>query len=356
MSPHTKKLTIAISVLGIIILTAYAIGMKYKSINDVIRLDVTTAPAREVVVGILYADIFKPAVDGFRDGMEKNISPEDKLHIIYDMNNVTGTTKEDLLNATKLLVAKNPDLIVIMAPDLIQATKDATAEIKIPVLFAFGGNPVDEGFVKSFESSGNNLTGVTWNSGELSGKRLEILKRIVPSIKTVLILGRKNTSSQLAMRSIEDANRELKLNLVTKLIDTKTELIYGLSEIDRKKIDAISYANDPLFARNNDLIIKFAIENKLPFISHEEVFAELGALASYGGGFYQSGVVLSTHAKKILEDGISPSMIPSEKINELRLVLNNDTATMIGVEFPEDIIAVANKVIIRSRVSTTTSQ
>lgn len=337
-----------IVVLLISVFGAYYLGQSTKTENHAADNNSPAGKKKTFVIAALYnGESFKPAVDGFKDGLVQAVKNE-PIELQFNVPEITGDKQEDFNRIAKEVVAAKPDMIMAVSPDMIQAAKMATEGTNIPVVFAFGGDPVDSGFVRTMENSGNNLTGVTWNSWTLSAKRIEILSRIVPSMKTVLVIGKKNTSSQVALNAVEELKKQSTLNIIVELVNTKEELEKLLAGIDPKKIDGISYATDPFIIRYNGLIIQAAIDKKIPYIAQEEGLAEMGALASYGSEFYPAGLQLSRLAKQIIVNGKKPSEVQSQKLSEIKLVLNNDTATRIGVTFPDEIASIANKVILAS--------
>lgn len=342
---QSRVLYIIIALVVIIIPTAYFL-MQGKSVSKDVA--VKTADAREVVISVYYqGKAFLPFVDGFKEGLDRLVSPADNVRISYKVTDVVGDTQPLINTAVKdLITAEKPDVIVVVGPQLMNAAKTATAENPIPVLYGFGGNPNDGIFVKSMQSSGNNFTGVTWRAYELTGKRLEILKRIDPKVNKILVYAKKGSS---ALKSSTDyVGESAKLagfSFVIREVDLSEEFAADLAKFDKKQFDAISYLNDPFFVKNNAVFQKTLLEKKVPSVFHESVFARSGALASFGAEYHPSGAQLGRLAKKIIIDGIKPTDIPSETATQLNFVLNEDTAKKLGIVFPEDVIAIANEII-----------
>jgi len=303
---------------------------------------------REVVISVFYqGEAFIPFIDGFKEGLHEFIAPAKNIHITYKMNDVIGDT-QPIINATvkDLIDSDKPNVIIAIGPQIIASAKLATIDSKIPVLYGFGGNPNDGKFVNGMQSSGNNLTGVTWRAFELSGKRLEILKRIDPQVHSVLIYSKKGSAAlKSSIDYIGKSAAIAKLKITIKEVNTTEEFSVDLEKFDKKEFDAVSYVNDPFFVKNNVIFQKTIAEKKIPAVFHDGYFARSGALASFGAEYRSSGKQLSRLAKKIIIDGQKPTDIPSEVATQLNLVLNEDTAKKFGIVFPEDLLLLANEII-----------
>lgn len=340
----SRALYIIIALVLIIISVAYFFAQKNSNQKQ----------KDSIVISAYYqGKAFLPFVDGFKEELDKLVMPAENIRVTYKITDVIGD-KEILERVKNLIATEKPDLIVPVGPQMLTAVKTATAESNIPVLYGFGGNAVDAGFIKSFQSSGNNLTGVSWRAQELAGKRLEILKRIDPKINTVLVyVWSGGISSKLAAKYVEQSAKVADLKITFREVTTTEEFAADLAKFDKKDFDAVSYLNDSFFVKNNALFQKVLAEKKIPAVFHEAAFARSGALASYGSEFKPAGKQLARLAKKVI-DGMKPIDIPSEVSEQLLFILNEDTAKKLGLTFSSDIMSLANEIIPVS-VSTTTT-
>lgn len=303
-------------------------------------------PPREYQITILYqGKPFVPVIDGFKEGLASYITPADNINITYDIHDVAGDGQApfDAEVAKIMALPKKPDLFLGIGPNAVNAAKKATTEI--PILYAFGGDGADAKFVASLQSSGNNVTGLSWRAYELSGKRLETLKRIDPKIKKVLVFGVKGTSAlNTSKRYVDESAKAAGLDITYKLVTTTEEFTAELAKMDRKDYDAVGYMNDPFFVKNTAIFLKAIDEKNMPTIFHDSAFAKQGVLASYGAEYFPSGKQLSRLAKKII-DGELPTNIPSEGTSKITFVINEGTAKKLGITIPEDVLSIVDEVI-----------
>jgi putative ABC transport system substrate-binding protein len=307
---------------------------------------ITKGDARVYKVGLIYqGDSFEQVVSGFKDGLDV-IAKSDGLVIEYFPKRVDSIEQKDFDFAAKELVEQNVDLIFATSIEPIVAAKKVTAENKIPVVLALGGNPVSIGLVDSIQRPGGNLTGMTWLAWELSGKRLEILSKIDPKIKRVIVFGKKGSKPiKFSLESMKPVAERLGISLIIKEVDDFKDLEKVVAGISRSTADAIYYAPDPFISRNATFVIQHSLEQKLPTIFADEYFAQQGALAAYGGNFYFSGKQASRIAAKILFENQHPQDIPIESVIKIDLAINLESATKIGLVVPQDVLALTQTII-----------
>ncbi len=272
------------------------------------------------------------ALLGYNEGQQVKFLVED-----------TRMEAQDPNQAAAQLVAAKPDLIVTVATSHTAAAKRATATI--PIVFAVLAEPVQSGFVASFASSKNNLTGVSNSLAILSGKRLELLKEMVPGIKRALAV--VNTSEQVAQKMfplIAEPAQRLGIQLVRRDITTKAELEKILNDTPRGSVDSMILVPSILLRNNIGLLIDKAKKDRLPFGVHTEELVKKGALVSYGEDNRLIGIQTARLVAKILK-GIAPADIPVETPERPVLVVNLTTAKAIGLKIPREFLEHVDRIV-----------
>lgn len=305
------------------------------------------ADVRIYRIGLLYqGGSFEQVAEGFKQGMNALVAGASDKKIEYVFKKITGTEQKDFDVAAEEIVGQNVDLIFAVAVEPIIAAKKATAVNQIPVVLGLGGNPALIGLVESVQKPGGNLTGMTWLAWELSGKRLEILLKIDPRIKRVVVFGKKGSKPmKFSLESMRPVAENLGITLVVKEVEDFKDLEREVGSITRNNAEAIYYAPDPFISRNFKFIINHSLEQKLPTIFADEYFAQEGALASYGGNFQSSGKQASRIAGKILFEGKKPEDLPIESVVKIDLAINLDSAKKIGLAISSEVLSLAQIII-----------
>jgi putative tryptophan/tyrosine transport system substrate-binding protein len=236
---------------------------------------------------------------------------------------------------------------VIVALDsgpTILAAKAATSTI--PIVFAFAGDPIEFGLVASLSRPGGNMTGVSLLSGELTGKRLDLLSKVAPSATTVAYLtnpgvphSEEQTSDLLA------AARALGRQAIILEARNEAEIDTAFTTLVEREAGALVVAPHILFAGNFKKILEFAAHHNIPAIYPGRGFAVAGGLMSYTAdamaAFRQIG---SFYAARILK-GAKPADLPVQQPTKFELVVNLKTAKSLGLTVPETLLATADGVI-----------
>ncbi|MEK7123368.1 MAG: ABC transporter substrate-binding protein, partial [Patescibacteria group bacterium] len=238
------------------------------------------------------------------------------------------------------------DLIVAIGIEPLKAAVKATAENKIPIILELGINPINLDFVENFQKPGGNVTGVSWQVDELTAKRLEFLKMVAPEVKHITIFRQRNTKTmEVPLQYLKPVAENLGVKYAVKEFSDLEDLKKLVSATYAADTDAIFYGSDPFLSRNVDLIIKQALKEKLPTMFHDEMWAQKGALAAYGGNFNAAGRQGARQAAKILFEGLSPSDVPVETVSKIDIVINLKTAKAIGLLISENVLSQATEII-----------
>jgi putative ABC transport system substrate-binding protein len=232
--------------------------------------------------------------------------------------------------------------IIVTAGGGVIAAKNATSTI--PIVFAVATDPVGAGMVASLARPGANVTGLSLQATDLAGKRLEILKEAVPSLRRVAILGHVgNPASMVEIREVTAASRLLGLDVLT-LETRRAEDIAPAIEAIRDQVQALYVVSDQLTATNRSQISALAIGAKLPTIHGTRENVEAGGILSYGPNFSDLFRRAADFVDKILR-GTKPGDIPVEQPTKFDLVVNLAAAKALGLNVPPTLLARADEVI-----------
>ncbi len=241
------------------------------------------------------------------------------------------------------LVRLRVDMIVTGAANETRAAKNATKTI--PIVCLSIGDPVVLGLVNSLARPGGNITGFTTISGELHGKRLELLKETIPKLSRVAVLWHPQTSSgSQQWKEIQVAGRDLGLQLHSIEINNSNQFESAFKEIIKSGSTALTVSTSPLINTHQKKVVELAAKNRLPAIYARDDFVDSGGLMSYGAERSESARRVAVMANKILK-GAKPADLPIEGPREFDLVINLKMAKQIGVTIPQRVLARADRVI-----------
>ena len=232
--------------------------------------------------------------------------------------------------------------VIVTAGSAFLAVKQATSVI--PIVFAIADDPVEAGFAASLARPGGNITGLAIQRADSLGKRLELLREVVPGLRRLAILanvGDPNTVRE--MGEVEAAARTLGFE-AAKLEIGRAEDIAPAFEALKGGADALYVCGDPLVNTNRVRINTLALAARLPTMHFVKVYVEAGGLMSYGPSFVDLFRRSGDYVDKILR-GVKPGDIPIEQPIKFELVINLKTAKALGLQIPDKLLAVADEVI-----------
>jgi putative tryptophan/tyrosine transport system substrate-binding protein len=290
-----------------------------------------------------FLDWFPPAMKGdldrFREGMQQFGYVEGKNYEIEAY--FTGGNRELTKSLARQLVQQPVDILVANATPAVHIAKEATQTIPIVMLTA---NAIATGLVQSLSHPGGNLTGVSLLMTDLAGKRLELVREIRPSLHAVAFLGSaEDPNSATFTRETQIAADRLGIALSVRLVD-------GPAAIDQAMFDAMKRDGSeavivqPIFTGHQDNIVPMAMNARLPVIADWAVFAEAGALLTYGANQAALTRRMAYYVDRILK-GSKPADLPIEQPTEFELVINLKTAKALGFTVPQTLLATADQLI-----------
>jgi ABC-type uncharacterized transport system substrate-binding protein len=241
------------------------------------------------------------------------------------------------------LVRSNPDVIVTGGTSAAQALKAATSTI--PIVMAIVGDPVAAGLVSNLARPAGNLTGFSIVAPELGGKRLELLKEVVPDLSSVaVLLNNKNPQSQIELKEMWSAAQAMGLHLYPTEISTEVGLEDAFATMNKAAVQALVVLTDPILFSQRKRTVDLANKNRLPAMYFFRGFAEEGGLMSYGPSDADLFRRTAGYVDRILK-GTKPGDLPIEQPTKFELLINLKAAKMLGLVIPESFLLRADKVI-----------
>jgi putative ABC transport system substrate-binding protein len=241
------------------------------------------------------------------------------------------------------LVRSKVDVIVAWSGPATKAAQEATRTI--PIVMSLVNDPVGSGLVASLARPGGNVTGTTIMAPDVVGKRLALLKEVVPKVSRVAVLQHPdNPASASLVREAEAAARALGVQLQILGVRNSAEIDSAFAAMTRERADAFLNLPDAIFDNHQRQILELAAKRRLPAIAGNRQYAEAGGLLAYGPDFLALERRAATYVDKILK-GAKPADLPVEQPTKFELVLNLRTAKALGLTFPPSILVRAESVI-----------
>jgi putative ABC transport system substrate-binding protein len=248
-----------------------------------------------------------------------------------------------LAEAAADLVRSNVNVIYAPNPPATHAARKATGTI--PIVMAVGGDPVKTGLAASLAHPGGNVTGLTALGSNLSGKRLELLKEIMPRLSRVAVLWNSGVPDKVVeWKEMEGPARALKIELQSIEVRVAADFDQAFERAKRSHPQALIALGEPLVFAQRGRIIEFTNRMRLPAMFNWREAVEGGALISYGPDLTDLYRRAATHIAKILK-GAKPGDLPIEEPTRFDCVVNLKTAKALGIKIPNSILVQATKVI-----------
>lgn len=242
------------------------------------------------------------------------------------------------------LIALKPDIIVIdgtATAKVVQATTKS-----VPIVFTLAADPVADGLAASMSRPGGNFTGLTFSVGyELAGKRVDLLKEVVPRVSRVAVLANPaNPTNAAYLASARNSSRTLGLQIEAFEVPTANDLNSAFSTMMKWQADGLITLNDALFFSERNRISELAASRRLPAVYPESEFVRAGGLMAYGPSLSDLFQRAASYVDKILK-GARPADLPIEQPTKFELVFNLKSAKALGLTIPESFLIRADEVI-----------
>lgn len=247
-------------------------------------------------------------------------------------------------------VPRLADELVRIPVDVLVAQGAALFEISnrnlpVPIVYTISADPVSAGFATTLARPRGNMTGLSLMAVEFNGKRLELLQEIIPAIRRVAIIGNpEHPGAHLERAFSEETARRVGVAMSYLPTRNLDELTNALNTLAMNPPQAILVFADGFAVQNRQRIIEFATKQRVPVISGWPIFAQSGALCTYGPLLTESYRRLAYYIDRVLK-GAKPADLPIEQPSKFELVLNLKTAAALGLTFPPSVLARADRVI-----------
>jgi putative ABC transport system substrate-binding protein len=296
------------------------------------------APAR---VGVLL--LGTPDTDqsfgSFRDAF-RDLGYIEPRNVVYEYRYAEGNT-ERLRKLAAELVTIQPDVILAIGGDVAPFARTATSTI--PIVMVVSIDPVESGLVASLAHPGGNVTGVSFASSELAGKRLQYLVEMAPNIKQVAVIWNPDHIDP-EYREMQNAAKSLTVQIQSLEVRSVSDFEAAFEAAKGGRVQAVMPITSRLMLLNHKRILQFANDNRLSVASGFGPWAEEGALFSYGPDVDLVASRAAPYVDKILR-GAKPTDLPVELPTKFELVINLKTANTLGLNIPASFLSRADKVI-----------
>jgi putative tryptophan/tyrosine transport system substrate-binding protein len=279
---------------------------------------------------------------GFRQGLKQSGFVEgENVSILYR----SAENQMDRLPAlADDLARRRVAVIAAIGQSSTFAVKAATATI--PIVFVAGEDPVRLGLVASLARPGGNLTGINIFAAELVAKRLQLLREMVPAAVRVSVLvdPASTTITEATLRGVEPAARAMGLQIQVLHASSSREINAAFATFLRERPDALFVSIGPLFTARRVQLATLAARHMVPMTSGNRQFTETGGLMSYGANIVDAYHQMGVYVGRILK-GEKPADLPGVQSSKFELVINAETAQMLGLTIPPGVLAIADEVI-----------
>jgi putative ABC transport system substrate-binding protein len=246
-------------------------------------------------------------------------------------------------NLIAKLLNRKVAVIVTAGTPATLAVKKATQST--PLVMVAVGNPVGNGIVPSLKRPGGNITGLTSISTEMDGKRLALLKEIMPDIQHVAVLWNSKSPLQLlAEKKVQEAARTLNVKVLSLGVSTKAQIDDAYKDMEKQRPEALLVLADRLFLHHRQEIMDFATRNRLPGVHAYRELVEAGGLMSYGPDYADMHRRAAYFVDRILH-GANPANLPVERPARFHLVINMKAARKLQLAIPQTVLIRATEMI-----------
>jgi putative ABC transport system substrate-binding protein len=295
------------------------------------------------VIGFLHSasfDAFAERLRAFRQGLKEtgHVEAED---VVIEYRFAENQTDRLPMLANELV--RRSVAAIVAAGGAEFAAKAATATI--PIVFYVAEDPVGTGLVASLARPGGNLTGVNFFASELAAKRLELLREFVPGAARVAVLvNPTGPAATTTLRNVETAARTIGLQIQVFQASNSREINAAFATFVRERPDALFVAPDPFFTVRRSQLVNLAAHHSIPAAYSVRQYPEIGGLMSYGTSLTDAWRQVGVYAGRILK-GAKPADLPVMQASTFELVINAETARMLGLTVPQSLLATADEVI-----------
>jgi putative ABC transport system substrate-binding protein len=287
-------------------------------------------------------DTFADRLRGFRQGLKETGYVEgENVTIVYRF---AENRNDRLPELAADLIRQQVAAITTAGDDVAIAAKATTTTV--PIVFIVSQDPVRLGLVVSLAQPGGNATGINFLGGELVAKRLEILRELVPAAARVAVLVNPANAANMktTLRDMEPAARAMRLQIQVFNVGTRQEIDAAFATFVRERPDALFAGSDTFLSSRRVQIVNLATRYAIPTAFPNRESTEIGGLMSYGSNIGDSFRQVGVYTGRILK-GAKPVDLPVVQATKFELVINAQTARMLGLTVPPTLLATADEVI-----------
>lgn len=328
------KEKVAVSVLGTLIFTSFCVAEAQQTTKAMPRIGFisSTGAARSP----------SPLFEAFRLGL-LDLGYVEGKNVLIERRYAEGKL-DHMPGLVNDLVQQKVDVIVAVNNVVIRAAKEATK--MIPIVMISSVDPVAAGYVESFAHPGGNITGLAWLNRDISAKRVELLKEMLPKLSRVAILwDGDGPGPAVAVKEYEAAARAFKFELRSlKVGGPNPDLAGAFRAAKTPRADALIVVANPLMRQHAEQVFELATKNHLPSITEEGRYVDAGGLISYGANLADLHRRAAEYVVEILK-GAKPGDLPVKLPAKFEIFINLRTAQQIGLVIPQPLLVQADKVI-----------
>jgi putative ABC transport system substrate-binding protein len=279
-------------------------------------------------------------IEAFRQGL-RDLGYIEGKNIGIDYRYAEGKS-DRLAELARELVRTKVAVIVTGGTAATRAAKEATEEI--PIVVGSAGDLVREGLVDSLARPGGNITGSIAISPDLSGKRLELLKEVVPEASQIAVIWHPSPWDEEEVREAEITARAMGVKLQSLRVRSTNEIQGAFAAMTKERVNAFVIIQAPFTGFHRKQLVELAVKHRLPSMCDSPTWTEGGCLVSYGPNRSHLYRRAATFVDKILK-GAKPADLPVEQPTKFELVINLKTANQIGLTIPPNVLVRADRVI-----------
>jgi putative ABC transport system substrate-binding protein len=241
------------------------------------------------------------------------------------------------------LVRLNVDAIATRTSTVALAAKRATSTI--PIVMTSAADPVGVGLIASLAHPGGNVTGLSTNSTEVTGRRLQLLRAIVPkSTRFAVLVWKNSAAAAIFLKEIRAAARKMGITPLPQEINTPEAIAPAFNVMQRERAQTLIVQTNPFAANNRKRIAELAAQHRLPSMFESRIMVDSGGLISYGANFLDLHRRAARYMDKILQ-GAKPADLPVEQPTKFEMIINLKTARALGITIPQSVLLQADEVI-----------
>jgi putative ABC transport system substrate-binding protein len=295
------------------------------------------------VVGFLRSDANPETLRALREGLKAAGFVEDE-NVTVEYRSADGQLDRLPALAADLVRRRVTVIVAGGGPAAIVAVKTATSTI--PIVFNTGSDPVKLGLVASLARPGGNLTGVSFLAVELTAKRLELLRDMVPAAKHVAVLVSPANAAitEATLRDVHAAANAMGLRIRVLNADTSTGIDAAFEPLMRERPEALFISSGPFFTERRVQLTQWAARLSVPAVYAGRHYCEVGGLISYSASLSSAYRQVGEYVGRIL-NGAKPADLPVVQSSKFELVINISTARMLGLSVPPTLLSRADAVI-----------